>query len=189
MIEKKDIQGFEGLYAVSRDGKVHILYKEWRSANGNKRICHPKELKSSLTKHGYLKVTLSKDGKAITKTVHSLIADAFLDHEDGKTCINHIDGDKTNNNVSNLERCTYSENINHSYRIGLRVGKSNMKGRFNELNGRSRSVRQLNLSGEVIKLWPSMMEVERILKINSGNISSCASGKIKTAYGFKWEYN
>lgn len=189
MTQRKYIKGYEGLYEASADGFIHILFKEWRSANGNRRICQPKILKSSFNKYGYLKVTLSNSGKTITRNVHRLIAEAFIPNPENKPCINHKDGDKTNNAVNNLEWCTYSENSKHAYNIGLKIGKSNMKGRFNELNGKSIPIKQLSKSGTLIKIWPSAQQVKRELGVNPGNLSSCANGKLKTAYGFKWSYN
>lgn len=63
-----------------------------------------------------------------------------------------------------------------------------MKGRFNDRNGMSRKIKQLSKDGEFIKEWPSAMEVQRVLGINSSNITSCVRGKLKSAYGFNWEY-
>lgn len=68
---------------------------------------------------GYLTVRLWKDNKPIVKTVHRIVAIAFVDNPDNKPCVNHIDGVKQNNLVSNLEWVTYSENTKHSYENGL----------------------------------------------------------------------
>lgn len=103
--DKIEIQGYEGLYSVTSDGRV------W----SHKRA---KFLKACPNSRGYYVVTLRGHGKS-TKSVHRLVADAFIDYVDGKDQINHIDGDKSNNAVSNLEWCSSSENHRHAiYDLG-----------------------------------------------------------------------
>lgn len=89
-------------YEASDDG--HIRNKQTK-----------KVLKEFVGKDGYLRTQF--DGK--TKTVHRVIANAFIPKVDGKVFVNHIDGNKANNNVSNLEWCTSKENIRHAYKNGL----------------------------------------------------------------------
>lgn len=68
----------------------------------------------------YLTVALINDqGKRKTKFIHRLVAENFLQQEEGKNIVNHIDGNKFNNHVSNLEWCTVAENIQHAYNTGL----------------------------------------------------------------------
>lgn len=69
---------------------------------------------------GYMCVSLQINGKAHRRRVHRLVALAFIPNPDGKSEVNHIDGNKTNNHVSNLEWCTPSENLIHAYKTGLR---------------------------------------------------------------------
>ena len=78
-----------------------------------------KHLKPIRFSSGYAFVTLCDDSGHHKKTVHRLVASAFLDNPRGCRQINHIDGDKLNNRVDNLEWCTQSENMKHAYRIGL----------------------------------------------------------------------
>ena len=103
----KDIEGYEGLYAVTDDGRV------W----GHKR---KQFLKSCPNGRGYYVVTLRGKGKA-TKSVHRLVAEAFIERLSGKEQVNHIDGDKANNHASNLEWCSSSENSRHSWDNGLQT--------------------------------------------------------------------
>ena len=72
----------------------------------------------------YLTVNLYDHGKRKTVDVHRLVAMAFIENVENKKCVNHIDGNKTNNYVKNLEWCTYSENLIHAYKTGLRQKKS-----------------------------------------------------------------
>ena len=103
--DKIEIQGYEGLYSVTSDGRV------W----GHKR---KKFLSLCPNGNGYSVVTLRGHGKS-TKSVHRLVAEAFLTKIKGKEQVNHIDGDKTNNSVGNLEWCNSSENHLHAiYQLG-----------------------------------------------------------------------
>jgi len=81
-----------------------------------------KQLKPQLTKNGYLRITIYDKGKK-RFLLHRLVAYCYLSNNENKSQINHIDGNKLNNNVSNLEYATQSENIRHSFEIGLRHGK------------------------------------------------------------------
>lgn len=114
----KDILGYEGLYQVSDSGEVRSLD---RFCTGSRfRWLKGKTLKQTKTTTGYNKVELCKDGKAVSKRVHRLVATAFIDNPDDLPCINHIDNNPSNNNVSNLEWCTQRENVIHAVCIGAR---------------------------------------------------------------------
>ena len=99
--EMKDIPGWEGLYACDTEGKI------WSYRTN-------KFLSPSKSKRGYLHVTFTKDGKRYDYRVHRLIAMTFLDNPENKEQVNHIDGNKLNNYLSNLEWCTGEENIEHA---------------------------------------------------------------------------
>lgn len=129
MEQWKDIKGFEGIYQVSNTGKVKSYTRYMPSTNQwgkYYRYCIGKELKNVLHPNGYYRVDLC--GKLYA--IHTLVASAFCHKpEETKTEVNHIDGNKINNNASNLEWVTHSENIRHADRTGLR----NMKN-MNRLN-------------------------------------------------------
>jgi len=105
----KEINGYEGLYEVSNLGRIKSLPK------GKHR---KSEMILTLRKHPYKFVNLSKDGKANTKSVHRLVAHAFIPNPLNKSTINHIDCNPSNNNVSNLEWVTPLENQMHSRKLG-----------------------------------------------------------------------
>lgn len=111
----KDIKGYEGFYQISNIGRVKSLVG-W---NRHRYIQRELILKQTMSTTGYLKVELKKDGKRKSIKVHRLVASAFLDNPEGKKTVNHKDGNKTNNEVSNLEWNTHSENINHAFETGL----------------------------------------------------------------------
>ena len=110
----KPIEGYENLYEISNFGRVKSLSKLI-----GRRIKPETFLKIRITPHGYEMVTLCKNGKPFNASVHRLIAKAFIENPLNKPCINHIDGNKLNNDISNLEWCTYRENNIHAYRTGL----------------------------------------------------------------------
>lgn len=100
-----DISEYENLYQVSNCGRIKSLnYRR----TGKEQI-----LKQATNKDGYKFVSLRKNGKGKTFTVHRLVAKAFIPSIENKVEINHIDCDKTNNCVSNLEWCTHKENTDY----------------------------------------------------------------------------
>ncbi len=101
-----DILGYEGLYSVSKNGEIYSHTSQ-------------KFLKSHLNGRGYLSVGLSKNGKRRTCPVHRLVVVAFIKNKNKHPQVNHKDGVKTNNSVDNLEWCTHSQNMKHSYDNGF----------------------------------------------------------------------
>lgn len=114
----KDIKGFEGLYQISDDGRVKSLEREVNGPYGSVHTLKEKELKP-WEASGYLRVTLRKDGQESMPSVHRMVAEAFIANPNECECVNHKDGDKMNNNVSNLEWCSYSDNQIHAFQTGL----------------------------------------------------------------------
>lgn len=169
-------------------GNIKSLPKLVLTAHGGERFWPENLLKKNVHGTGYLRTIIFKNQKPKNFLIHRLVAQAFIPNLDNKPCINHIDGNKQNNCIENLEWCTHSENSKHNYKIGLQIGRTNIKGMFNELNSRSKKVIQMSLNGEVIKTWPSLQEVNRQHKFHHANVGACARGVLKTAYGFKWQY-
>ena len=120
----KDVPGYEGLYQISNFGNVKSLE---RIDNSN-HFHEEKILKQKIFRNGYWYVNLSKDGKHHNYHVHRIVAKLFVKNSLNKPQVNHIDGDKTNNNVNNLEWVTMSENIRHGYKTGLISTKGEKNG-------------------------------------------------------------
>lgn len=107
--EWKPVAGYEGKYIVNRDGFIKSLHKR----NPNQIILQRKD------RAGYFTVRLSKDGSDSTKYVHRIVAEAFIENIESKCCVNHINGNKLDNRLENLEWVTTAENIKHAYIHGL----------------------------------------------------------------------
>lgn len=168
------IPGYEGLYMVSNLGRVKSL--NYRNT-GKEHLLIPR-----LNNKGYQMVCLSKNGVARNYTVHKLVALAFIPNPNNLPEVNHKDENKMNCSVDNLEWCDRKYNCNY----GTAVQRSAEK---NKNGVKSVEVEQWSLDDKLIKVWPSMMEVQRQLCADYSNISKCCRGKQKTAYGYKWSYH
>lgn len=108
----KPVVGYEGWYEVSNLGRIK------RIKIGMGASC--KILKNQKSSNGYRFITLTKNGTQKQFTVHRIVSIAFIPNPENKLCVNHIDSNRTNNNIHNLEWVTYSENIRHSIMVGNR---------------------------------------------------------------------
>lgn len=122
----KSIKGYEGFYEVSNLGNVKSLERQVSGRFiSSKRIVKERILKPKISKYGYLEVSLHKEGKLSTKRVNRLVATAFINNVNNYPQVNHIDGDKLNNKVDNLEWVSNSMNQLHAHKTGL---KRSLKG-------------------------------------------------------------
>lgn len=123
-MDTKVIAGFNRMYSITKQGLVISNH------HGNKIK------KAHLNKKGYLKVRLQSAGNDKTIPIHRLIALNFIPNPENKKTVNHIDGNKLNNRIENLEWATQGEQISHAYKLGLRSGAG-------DLNPNSRVRRKL----------------------------------------------
>ena len=181
----KDIPGYETLYQVSNLGNVRSLDHIRKNGKKENQICISKGkiLKQAKQKEsGYMFAVLSKNGKTKGFRVHRLVAETFLENPNNYKCVNHKDENKENNNVNNLEWCSYLYNNNYGTKKDrLKIIQQKRVGR---------KVNQYDLNGTLIKKWNCIMDIERYLKKERSNavISACCRNKTKTAYGYRWEY-
>lgn len=113
----KEVKNYEGKYLVSNKGRVRSLE---RKASDGRRV-REKMLKQTLGKCPYISSMLVGNGKNKRIYIHRLVAEAFLEEKPGRLIVNHLDGNKLNNNVNNLEWCTTKENNAHAIDNGLAV--------------------------------------------------------------------
>lgn len=114
----KDIPGYEGIYQVSNTGKVKSLERFVKNSGRSGRLYKERILKPNPNKWGYLSVVLQKEGKRKDWKIHRLVLSIFNPVENWEELeVNHIDGDKENNNLKNLEWATKSENQRHRYDV------------------------------------------------------------------------
>ena len=164
--EWRPVVGYEGLYEVSNMGRVKSVERTAWNGKGY-RIVAERILKGRRTKKGYLQVQLHQDAKIKPYYIHRLVAQSFLDNPDNLPEVNHIDQDKTNNCIDNLEWCTSQYNIEYSQAKPV-IGIDKITG--------------------LILEFSSAHEVERMIGIAQQSICACLKGRQKSAGGFYWYY-
>lgn len=169
------INGYEGQYEVSDKGRIKSL-KHNNTWNGKLR-------KLQKNKDGYYLIGLYKNSNK-SFLVHRLVWKAFKGEIPKGMQIDHKDGNKLNNSLTNLRLCTDKENKNNpntKKRAAKAVAERSRK-QF------SRPVIQLTKEGEPIETFNSAMDASRHTGINQGSISNCCNNKTKTAGGYIWKY-
>lgn len=166
MVEWRDVPGYEGLYQVSDDGRVKSLRRG-------------KEMSQAVfPRTGYMYVGLNRGGNQKTAVVHRLVAEAFIPKPEGKDYVNHIDGCKTNNTVSNLEWVTPKENIAHAIRTGL----------HNPSMSRTTPIMALNKETGELTRYNSIAEAAAQLGVNKSEISRQANRNLDYRKGTTGQY-
>ena len=156
----RDVKGYEGRYKVNALGEVFSVKRNIK-------------LSETIDCNGYVKFCLYKDGKRHQVKLHRIVAEAFIPNPNNYKVVNHLDGGRLNNHVSNLEWCTYKENAQHAIKHKLR--KDN------------KPIIQLK---DCIKVneFESIREASRCTKIDNRRICHNLKGNIKQTDGFTWEY-
>ena len=139
-------------------------------------------MKLQADKDGYPTIFLWRYKRKVRCRVNRLVAQAFIPNSQNKPEVNHIDGNKQNNRVSNLEWCTRTENERHAYKTGLKQPK------YADNHWSSKKVIQYDKNMNKIAEYGSIREAERKTGYDNGFISACCKGKYKTAYGYIWRY-
>ena len=175
----KPIKGFENMYEISNYGIIKSVDRNIICKDGQIKPIKSRYIRPADNGSGYKFVYLWKDNKQHRYYVHRLVDETFIPNPDNLPEINHIDNNKNNNHVNNLEWCSYGQNIKHAYKTGLKVATSNHL---------KRKILQYDKNMNFIKEWECTKDVQRSLGIYHSNISVCCEGRQKTAGGYIWRY-
>lgn len=173
----KDIKGYEGLYQVSTKGNVRSL--NWRNHGFVKNLYLKKQ------NRGYLQVELAKNGKTKMFMVHRLVAEAFLKNPEDYPCVNHLNEEKQDNRVENLEWCSASTNVKYS----LEKHRDRVTNRrYHTSHCRlTKPILQIK-DGTVVRRWDNSRQIFKETGMSDWSISECCRGNRKHAYGYDWQY-
>lgn len=176
----RPLPGFNDHYEVNYLGEVRSVSRMIIRNNGRKLFRKGKVLKVCL-KGDYAQYTIRRSPSVPFSLKRSrAIAIAFIPQVDGKNIVNHINGNKQDDRIENLEWVTHAENIQHAVREGFfKPGKT-------MIEKSKKAVIQLTLDGDFIKEWASISEAGKSLGINADGISANACGQSKSSGGFKW---
>lgn len=170
----KDIKGYEGLYQVSNMGRIKSL--------GNNKTRKEKILSLKPSNDGYIRVYLCKNGKQKPFSVHRLVAQAFLPNPDNLPEVNHIDENKENNHVKNLEWCDRKYNMNY--------GSRNERASISRKGKKHKRKKQILCieTGEIFDTSQDVINKMFNGKADSSTIRKNSRGETKSAYGYHFKY-
>lgn len=163
----KDVKGYEGIYEVSNLGNIKSLRRLLPHFCGGNRVKSEIILKIKIGKLGYCSLSLSKNNKYKSYLVHRLVCIAFIPNPENKPQVNHIDGNKSNNNAFNLEWVSSKENYHHSVNIGIRKytkRSAEIKEKMRE-SAKNRNPDQYKKSWETRRLKEKIKEYKEKIKI------------------------
>lgn len=171
-----NIEGYEGIYQITRSGKVRSLDKVVNCYPKTKRTVKGRTLKPILGKIGYYYFQLSNN-KSVRKSkyLHRLLALTFISNPNNYPCINHKDGNKRNNSLSNLEWCTHQQNMAHGFRTGLVPKMINVKGE----KGFSAKLKDRDVMAikKRLKNGERIIDIAKDYPIKEGAISEIKAGR------------
>lgn len=162
MEQRQAINGFDGLYEITTNGRVYSVRRG-------------KYLKPRIDRYGYERVVLSVGNKQYHRTIHRLVAETYIPNPYGKPTVNHLNEEKTDNRVENLEWVTVSENDNYGSR-NARMALSKCHSPVKQRIGRG------------WRWFVGVKDAARQTGICHSQIAKCCHGKTKTAGGYEWRY-
>lgn len=166
----KDIPNYEGKYQISNLGNIRHFGKT-------------KLIKQQINKDDYSIVSLRNGKTKKTYRVHRLVAKAFIPNPENKPQINHIDGNKRNNCVINLEWVNASENIRHAHKIGI----YNQKQHSMAMNKYKKKVAKIK-NGKIVELYESLSLASQLNNVSKQCIHNAIKNPNYTCVGFEWKY-
>lgn len=168
-----DVKGYEPFYQVSNLGNVRSFDRTVACSRLGTKNLRSRPLKATVDSVGYCKVTLQDQGRNTVWKVHRLVAEHFIDKVEGKEIINHIDNDRTNNQVSNLEWCTPKENTSHMHKQGRNYSASGEENPACKLTD-TQVVEILGLKGSC-----SQSQIAALFGISRQHVGKIHNGKIR----------
>lgn len=188
--EWEPLPEFESAYMVSSLGRIFSLRTH-------------KMLKPKQTPAGYLRVSPCVDGVRKEYAIHRAVALAFIPNPDNKPTVNHINEDKTDNRVTNLEWATNAEQNVHGTRIERAMAHTDWVARtekidytavaakhnYHEINrNQMKPVLQFDRHGIFIAMFDGVCEAARAVHVNAGHLCECLKGRRKSCGGYQWKY-
>lgn len=184
----KSVEGFEGRYEISNFGNVKSVSR-WEAFRNTKRYRRGRILKAAKDNHGYPMVCLRNGFKNHNRTIHKLVANAFISNPLNKPTVNHIDGVKVNNHAINLEWASVAENTKHAHAMGLAKAPKSWSGKFGLQHISSKGVKQINkITGEVINVFGSQSEAAQKTGIPKWRISHHLRGMLHYETEYNWSH-
>ena len=184
----KPMPGYEENYLISNYGNVWSIR--------NSRLLKPKE-----TKAGYLRVSPSVNGYRRECFIHRLVALAFIPNPDNKPTVNHLNENKKDNRVENLEWATNAEQNIYGTRIERVVAHTDWENRgidyaavaakhdyYNMNRKQMKPVLQFDEHGIFIARYDGLSAAARQVGVSAGHLCSCLKGERRTCGGYKWKY-
>lgn len=174
----KPIKDYEGLYEISNFGNVKILARNYTRYNYLTKRYNIIKVKEKITQGtingGYRRICLTKNKVEKNKHIHKLVAEAFISNPNNYSYVNHIDGNKQNNYIDNLEWCTLYQNNTHAYKTGLRKSTD------------ITPILQYDLEGNFIREYKSINEASKETNLDIRHISRNINGIGKQIGGYKF---
>ena len=172
---------YTGIYQISSKGRVKQL--AYTDAKGNKR--NEKIMKNTVDKGGYEFIKLTKNYKQTHFRIHRLVAYMFIPNPNNLPQVNHIDENKLNNTISNLEWCDAKSNVNHGTRNERAAATKRVNGTYDKIAYKC-SIPVYCITNNTV--YKSSHEASRQLNLNQSSITRCLKGKITQTKGYQFEY-
>ncbi|MCI6458253.1 MAG: NUMOD4 motif-containing HNH endonuclease [Clostridium sp.] len=185
----KDIKGYEEIYKISDTGEIWSKDRWCIDKKGRKRFRKGMKLSPDIASNGYYRITFSKNGKKVQKYLHRLIAEYFIPNPNNYPQVNHIDGNKLNCNIKNLEWVTNQDNIIHAYKNGL---INHVRGinhpNYGLCGGKSKKAKKIiakNIITGETKIYDAMIEAKKDGFLPSEISRCCNHGGTHHGYVFE----
>lgn len=177
------IPGFEGRYEISNQARIRSNDFVIKTKTGKDRVIHGRIMKPTRAKcASYWTIGLKKGKVQTFITVHRVVAQLFIPNPENYPVVNHINSNKDDNTASNLEWCTQSYNLKHSFLNGRKPNR-NQLGKKGALSHRSKPIFQYTKTGELVKQWDCAQAAK---EAGFNNCKGAASGRQKYCKGFIW---